>query len=50
MKIHLLKIIACPVCYKKLFFDTKKLFCDFDKIFFSVKKGIPILIKNITFI
>ncbi|WP_159715434.1 Trm112 family protein [Blochmannia endosymbiont of Camponotus nipponensis] len=48
MKYQLLKIIVCPICYSKLFFDSKKkeLICNVDNVAFPIKNGIPVLLKK----
>ncbi|WP_044026196.1 Trm112 family protein [Candidatus Blochmanniella vafra] len=47
-KKKLLEIIVCPICHKKLFLNLKKtkLICFIDKVFFPIKEGIPVLLKN----
>lgn len=39
----LLDIIVCPICRKKLIFIGKKFICKKDKLYFPIKKGIPVL-------
>lgn len=45
---RLLKIIACPLCNGKLFYNQKQqeLICKNDLLAFSVQKGIPVLLEN----
>lgn len=42
------KIIACPICYKKLYFNKKKyeFLCKKDNISFIIKNKIPVLLKK----
>lgn len=44
----LLNIIVCPICYKRLFLNSRynQLVCNFDNLIFPIKKGIPVLLKK----
>lgn len=44
----LLEILACPICKGKLDFDkeNQELICKFDKVAYSIEKGIPVLLEN----
>lgn len=44
----LLEVLACPVCKGKLVLanDNTKLICRFDRLAFSIKDGIPVLIES----
>lgn len=48
MQNQLLKIIACPICYKKLLINKEKtgLICKIDNLIFPIIQGIPILLKE----
>lgn len=39
-------IIACPICKGKLHYDksAQELICNFDKLAFPIKNGIPVMI------
>lgn len=45
---RLLEIIACPVCYGKLFLnkDRNELICKVDSLAFPIREGIPVLLEN----
>ncbi|KLV10821.1 MULTISPECIES: Trm112 family protein [Photobacterium] len=44
---RLLEIVACPVCKGKLNYDKDKneLICKFDRLAYSIKDGIPVLLE-----
>lgn len=50
MNSRLLEIIACPICQGRLDYDkndgTERLICKFDKVFYSVENGIPVLLAE----
>lgn len=43
----LLDVIACPVCKGKLQYNAEEqtLICRFDRLSYSIKEGIPVLIE-----
>lgn len=45
---RLLKILVCPICKSKLFYNnkTQELVCMIDKLSFPIKDDIPILIAS----
>lgn len=45
---NLLNIIVCPICKKKLHYDSKnyEIICKVDKLAFPIKNGILVLIKS----
>ena len=45
---RLLEIIACPICKGKLNYnkESNELVCKFDRIAFSIKEGIPVMIEQ----
>ncbi len=44
---QLMEILACPVCKGKLDYDkeAQELICHFDRLAFSINKGIPVLLE-----
>lgn len=44
----LLDILACPICKGNLIFSeqTQQLICGFDKVAYSIKEGIPVLLES----
>ncbi|URJ25421.1 Trm112 family protein [Candidatus Blochmannia ocreatus (nom. nud.)] len=44
----LFQIIVCPICYRKLSFNSKReeLVCNIDNVIFPIRYGIPVLLKN----
>ncbi|UDG81360.1 hypothetical protein GII40_00138 [Candidatus Profftia lariciata] len=45
---RLLKIIVCPVCNRKLYFNkmNQELICKNDRLSYPIYHGIPVLLKN----
>lgn len=45
---RLLEIVACPACKGKLNFDkdNNELICKFDRLAYSIKDGIPVLLES----
>ncbi|WP_163133547.1 Trm112 family protein [Agarivorans sp. Alg241-V36] len=45
---NLLEIVACPLCKGKLHYDkaNNELVCKFDRLAYSIKDGIPVLLVN----
>lgn len=48
MKEKLLSAIACPKCHGELEYDVEhqQLICQFDKLIYSIKEGIPVLLES----
>lgn len=48
MDSYLIKIIICPICKKKLYYDneSQELVCTIDNLAFPIKKNIPVLILS----
>ncbi|MCR3756102.1 MAG: hypothetical protein HNEKOMLI_00887 [Sodalis sp. Psp] len=48
MDLRLLKIIACPVCNGKLYYNKERqeLICKSDTLAYPLRNGIPVLLKN----
>lgn len=48
MKEILLNAIACPKCHGELRFDAEhnQLICFADKLIYSIKEGIPVLLES----
>lgn len=48
MKEKLLSAIACPKCHGDLEYNAKnqQLICQSDKLIYSVKEGIPVLLES----
>lgn len=48
MREKLLSAIACPKCHSDLQYDEQhqQLICQLDKLVYSVKDGIPVLLEN----
>jgi len=48
MDAKLLDIIACPVCKGELVYqkDKQELICKFDRIAYSIKDGLPVLLAE----
>lgn len=44
----LLKLLVCPICKKKLFYNNKttELICKNDELAFPIKNNIPIMLKE----
>lgn len=44
----ILDVIACPICKGKLDYDksTNRLICKFNKLAFSIKDGVPIMLVD----
>ncbi|NQY37728.1 MAG: Trm112 family protein [Alteromonadaceae bacterium] len=44
----LMEILACPICKGKLDYDKERqeLICNFDRLAYSIEKGIPVLLEN----
>lgn len=44
----ILDVIACPICKGKLHYDkiTQELICNFDKLAYPIKNGVPIMIVD----
>ena len=44
----LLEIIVCPMCRGKLEYqkDESSLICRFDRVYFPIEEGIPVLLEN----
>lgn len=45
---HLLSLLVCPVCKKQLKLDKarKELICCFDKLAYSLRDGIPVMLPE----
>lgn len=46
MHTKLINIVVCPICKNKFIYNKKRFICIVDKLFFPIKQGIPILIKE----
>lgn len=48
MDSYLIKIIICPTCKKKLYYnnESQELICNIDNLAFPIKKGIPVLMLS----
>ncbi|OCG23465.1 hypothetical protein A9G11_05765 [Gilliamella sp. wkB108] len=48
MKERLLRAIACPKCHGELEYDAvhQQLICYTDRLIYTVKEGIPVLLEN----
>ena len=44
----LLEIIVCPICRGKLELkqDKSRLVCHFDRVYFPINEGIPVLLEH----
>lgn len=48
MKERLLNTLVCPKCHGQLHYiaETKQLVCQTDKLSYSIKEGIPVLLES----
>ena len=46
MNKKLLEILVCPLCKGKLLFKRDELICRFDRLAYSIRDGIPVMLES----